>query len=88
MCTWIQQRATIRGSGKGPNGWFALTDANVGYDHPFHAPFGHAVLLDFPNPRLGIGARVALEMDIASAKALLATLSQTIQAAEQSGLAE
>ncbi len=88
MCTWITERAEIRGSGKGPDGWFPVTRASVGYDHPFHAPFEHAVLLDFVNPTLGAAARVAVEMNLGSARALVQTLQVAIEAAEQSGVAE
>ena len=88
MCTWISERAPITGSGKGAQGWFAVSQASVGFDHPFHAPFEHAVLLDFVNPALGADARVAVEMNIASAKALVGTLQEAIAQAEQSGAAE
>lgn len=88
MCTCITEQAGITGSGKGPGGWFAVSQANVGYDHPFHAPFEHALLLDFVNPNLGTGARVAVEMNLASARALVTKLQAAIAAAELSGVAE
>ena len=88
MCTCITERAAIVGSGKGSSGWFPVNEANVGFDHPFHAPFGHAVLLDFSNPQLGNAARVAVEMNVASAKALISSLQAAVAAAEESGLAE
>ncbi len=88
MCTWITQEAAITGSGKAGQGWFPVTRANVGYDHPFNAPFEHAVLLDFTNPTLGASARVAVEMNLASARALVQTLQAAIEAAEISGVAE
>ena len=88
MCTMISLTTPIAGSGKGPDGWFRVSQANVGFDHAVHAPFEHALLLDFVNPALGLGARVALEMNIASGKALLEQLQAAIAAAEQSGVAE
>lgn len=88
MCTSISEQAPIRGSGKGAQGWFPLSLANVGFDHPFHAPFEHAVLLDFSNPELGAAARVAVEMNVASARALVEKLEAAIEAAELSGAAE
>jgi hypothetical protein len=60
----------------------------VGFDHPFNAPFGHAVLLDFLNPQLGADSRVAVEMNVASARALIQTLQAAVDAAELSGVAE
>lgn len=84
----ISVSTRIAGSGKGSAGWFALRQANVGYDHAIHAPFEHALLLDFVNPDLGVDARVAVEMNIASGKALVEQLQAAIAAAEQSGVAE
>jgi hypothetical protein len=88
MCTYITHRADVAGSAKGPNGWFTLTQANVGFDHPVHAPLDHAFLLDFANPSLGLDARVGVEMDLASAKVLVLRLQQAIEEAEASGVAE
>ena len=88
MCTYIVHSAPIVGSGKGAAGWFPVSQATVGFDHPVHAPFDHALLIDFGNPELGVGARVAVEMNVASGKALLAQLQAAIEAAEQSGVAE
>ena len=59
-----------------------------GYDHPIHAPFDHALLIDFLNPELGTSARVGVEMNLASARALVEQLRAAIEAAEQSGVAE
>ncbi len=44
MCTMIVEQVEIAGSGKGTSGWFALKQANVSFDHPFHAPLEHALL--------------------------------------------
>ena len=88
MCTNICHSTRIAGSGKGATGWFALSQANVGFDHATHAPLEHALLLDFVNPELGPGARVAVEMNIASGKALIERLQAVIAEAERSGVAE
>jgi hypothetical protein len=88
MCTNISLKAGITGSGKGGAGWFPLSQATVGFDHPVSAPFDHALLIDFVNPAMGVGARIAVEMNIASGKALLAQLQAAIEAAERSGVAE
>jgi hypothetical protein len=34
------------------SGWFTLGEANVSYDHPFEAPFEHALSLDFVDEAL------------------------------------
>lgn len=88
MCTMIAQTTPIQGSGKGPAGWFALSRATVGYDHATHLPAEHALLLDFMNPALGVDARVAVELSLASGRALIEQLQLTIAAAERSGVAE
>ncbi|HWW53535.1 MAG TPA: DUF6295 family protein [Acidimicrobiales bacterium] len=88
MCTAISDTTAIKGAGKGPRGWFAVTQATVAYDHATHTGAEHALLLDFANYDLGTEARVALEMDLSSGKALLGQLRAAIEAAEASGLAE
>jgi hypothetical protein len=85
MCTMISMQTAVSGAGKGATGWFPISQANVGYDHATHSQFDHALLLDFVNPDLGVGARVAVEMDIASGKALMAQLQAAITEAERAG---
>lgn len=86
MCTHIAESTAIQGMGKGPDGWFPVTKATVGYDHTSHSTDEHALLLDFTNYDLGVGARVALEIDLASGRALLAQLTEVIERAEGTGL--
>jgi hypothetical protein len=88
MCTMISMQTAVTGSGKGATAWFPLSQANVGYDHATHSQQDHALLLDFVNPELGASARVAVEMDIASGKALIAKLQAAIAEAERSGFTE
>jgi Family of unknown function (DUF6295) len=88
MCTQISMRTAIVGSGKGATGWFPVSQANVGYDHATHSQLDHALLLDFVNPGMGPAARVAVEMDIASGKALIAQLEAAIAEAERNGFTE
>ena len=88
MCTTIAMSAELRGSGKGSAGWFPIRRANVGYDHATHSQLEHALLVDFVNPEMGASARVAVEMDLASGKALIAQLQAAIAEAERSGFSE
>ncbi len=88
MCTMISMQTAVSGSGKGATGWFPISQANVGFDHATHTQAEHALLLDFVNPDLGASARVAVEMDIASGKALVAQLQAAIAEAERSGFSE
>jgi Family of unknown function (DUF6295) len=70
MCTYQTHKVEIAGGGKGANGWFDVTDATVYFDHPVHAPLDHALNIDFLNPGKGPSARVAVELDPHSARAL------------------
>lgn len=85
MCTAISDTTSIKGAGKGARGWFPITQATVAYDHATHTGPEHALLLDFANYDLGTDARVALEIDLASGKALLEQLRGAIEAAEAGG---
>ena len=78
MCTMIVEKADMTGSGKGPHGWFALRQANVSYDHPFHAPLEHAVSIDFVNDSEGLAARVAVELSPESARGLVAAIETAL----------
>jgi uncharacterized protein DUF6295 len=82
MCTSIVEIVGADGAGKGDDGWFELTHAVVSYDHPHHALLEEAINLDFVNPALGPGARVAVELTLASAKELSAALQKAIAQAE------
>lgn len=91
MCTMISITNQVRGMGKGPDhlgdgGWFRVTKATVGYDHTTHFEDEHSLLLDFTNYDLGIDARVGLELDLASGRALVTQLQEAIRQAELSGV--
>jgi len=80
MCTYVTEHVQIIGSGKGSNGWFKLSEASVYFDHPVHVPLEHSLNIDFLQPELGPSARVAVELDVNSARrlaeAILSTISQ------------
>src|SRR5579875_3210744 len=59
-----------------------------GCGHPTASAAEHALLLDFVNHDMGPSARVAVEMDLASGRALIAQLQAAIEAAEMSGVRE
>ena len=58
-----------------------LTDATVYVDHPVHFPAGHALMIDFLNPGRGPGARVAVELDADSARALAESILASLGSA-------
>ena len=68
MCTSIVEIADAEGAGKGSDGWFELTHSVVSYDHPHHALLEEAINIDFVNPALGPGARVAVELTLDAAQ--------------------
>jgi hypothetical protein len=86
MCTMIAETSSISGVAKNEKGWFAVTRATVGYDHATHSKAEHALLIDFTNYDIGLDARVALELDLESGRALLAQLQSAIVQAEATGL--
>jgi hypothetical protein len=53
MCTYLTEKVSISGSGKGSAGWFRLTDASVYFDHPVHAQAEHTLNIDFLDPGAG-----------------------------------
>lgn len=85
MCTMIVEKVKIEGSGKGMGGWFKLEGANVSYDHPFDAPYEHALNIDFVNESLGPSARVAVELSESAARALVQTILNVLDQAEAGG---
>ena len=85
MCTMIVEKVKIEGSGKGLYGWFKLEQANVSYDHPFDAPFEHALNIDFVNEAQGVGARVAVELSEQAARELVRTILEVLDQAETGG---
>jgi Family of unknown function (DUF6295) len=80
MCTYQTTSVTLRGSGKGASGWFPVTDATVYFDHPVHAVDAHTLNIDLLNPERGASARVAMELDPASARALAHAILDTLAA--------
>jgi hypothetical protein len=82
MCTAISRSDQVRGAGKGCQGWFPLTRSTVAFDHSAHTDDDHAVPIDFSNYGIGTDARVAVELDLWSAKVLLAQLQEAVDRAE------
>lgn len=85
MCTMIVEKVNINGSGKGSHGWFKLEQANVSFDHPFHAPLEHALNIDFVNQSQGPSARVAVELSEGAARELVKTILAVLDQAEAGG---
>ena len=82
MCTGIVEKAEVKGSDKGPNGWFKLEEVNVSYDHPTDAPLEKALNIDFVNDKMGLAARVAVELSPESARKLVDAILSALSRGE------
>ncbi len=85
MCTMIVKQVKVAGCGKGADDWFDVRQANVSYDHPIQAALEYALNLDFVNEAQGPGARVAVELDAESARALVTAIQSVLARAEAGG---
>jgi Family of unknown function (DUF6295) len=83
MCTWIVERTPMSGSAKGPRGWFEVNQANVYFDHPYHAPMDHALIIDFVETPDEVGNRVAVELSEDSARRLVASILTALESGEE-----
>lgn len=81
MCTYQTTTLAVTGSAKGAAAWLAVTDASVYVEHPIHLRTGHALLVDLRAPERGPAARIALELDAASARALAGAILDALDAA-------
>jgi hypothetical protein len=81
VCSYLTVPTEVAGSAKGPQGWFSVTSAQVYFDHPFHASFGHTLNIDFLDRSRGPGARVAVELSAESARRLVQSIQEALAAA-------
>jgi hypothetical protein len=82
MCTYVIEKAEVVGSAKGPGGWAAVDTANVYFDHPFHSPLDHALMIDFVDASRGGMDRVAVELSADSARELVKKILAALEAGE------
>lgn len=87
MCTYATVKTELVGSAKGAGAtgskWFHVTDGTVYFDHPVHAMADHTLNIDFSNPSLGPGARVAVELTAASARELVSAIEAALASAPE-----
>jgi hypothetical protein len=83
MCSYIVQKTPLEGSGRGPQGWFPVTAANVTFDHPAVAFLEESLNIDFINDSLGPGARVSVEISADSARALVNAIEEALASGHQ-----
>jgi len=82
MCSYVTEKTELEGSGKGPDGWFALSHAKVYLDHPYFTPLEHTLNIDFIREDAGASARVAVELSPDSARALVRCIEAALAAGE------
>jgi hypothetical protein len=87
MCTNIATKTPITGSAKTASGWTKVTEATMSFDHANHTWVDHALRIDFLDASDEVSDRVAVELDLASGRALMKRLAEVIDAAERLGVA-
>lgn len=85
MCITSIEFRKIEGSGKGVIGWFPVTNVSVCNDHPHHAELEWCINIDVTNDHMGPSARVALELSLDSAKALVDAIMTVVRETESAG---
>lgn len=85
MCTQIATRSSVIGTAQAPGGWAPVDEAIVSFDHATHAWVEHALRLDFASTS-DAAAHVAVELDLASGRALLDRLRQVLDEVDRAGL--
>jgi len=83
MCTMIAKKINLEASAKNSNGWFKVAQVNVSYDHPFDAPYEHALNVDFVDRSGGLANRIAVEMSEQAARELVKTIMAVLEQAEK-----
>ncbi len=83
MCSYITHKVPVQGSAKGTGGWMKVDTANVYFDHPFHAPFDHALAIDLVCHAAGAKERVAIELSADSARALVTSILAALAEGEE-----
>ena len=83
MCTWIVEKVSIDGSGKGQQGWIDVDQTYVNYDHPTYARYDHSLNIDFVNTKGGPSSRVAVELSAESARGLVSAILTALETGER-----
>jgi hypothetical protein len=82
MCSYIVEKTAVSGSAKGASGWMRIDTANIYFDHPYHAPFDHALAIDFLCEADGGRERVAVELSAEAARALVRSILDALATGE------
>ena len=79
MCSYVTVKTEVEGGGKGAEGWFRLSHANVYLDHPYFTQLEHTLNIDFVDEKAG--SRVAVELSPESAQALIRSIESALASA-------
>ncbi|MEX2395257.1 MAG: DUF6295 family protein [Actinomycetota bacterium] len=77
MCSYVSYNEELVGSVYANGEWMTIRKGVVGIEHPIHASIEHAIVLDLREGTGDPSARVAVELDPASAR----TLAESVLAA-------
>lgn len=80
MCSYIVAKTDVTGSAKAAGAWAPITGAVVSVDHPFHATLDHALMIDLVQAGRPVSERVALELSVELARALIACMQSALDA--------
>jgi hypothetical protein len=73
----------MSGSAKGPRGCFEVNQANVYFDHPYHAPMDHALIINFVETPDEVGNLVVVELSKELARRLVTSILAALESGEQ-----
>lgn len=88
MCTMIAEQVKVNGSGKAGSGWFHVDTASVSYDHPYDMPLEYTLNLDFTSQSGAPADRVAVELDVKSARRLVQIIQEVMHQAVEGGFVD
>jgi len=86
MCTNITHATDVSGSAYAAGAWLGVSRAVVSFDHPAELAVDHALCIDFRAGNGDPSARVAVELDRASARALATSILAALHD-EEDGIA-
>lgn len=86
MCTNIARTTSIAGSAKIASGWIKVSELTMSFDHAGHLWVDHALRMDFVDGRGDNGGRVAIELDLQSARAMAERLNEIVSDIERAGV--
>jgi hypothetical protein len=85
VCSYVSYATDVTAAGYARGEWIDVRSAVVSFDHSPRLAPSHVVSIDFRAGGADPSARVAVELDAASARRLAATIVAALHAAEAEG---